>query len=97
LAVRVRLAGPLRPYAGGASQVVLLAPAATVGDALRILGESHPGVRDRVLDEQGELRRHVNVFVGPENVRFLNGLGTPLPAEAELHLLPSVSGGAIGS
>lgn len=93
MAVRIRLAGPLRPYAGGAAQVVIPAPAATVAEALTLLGERHPGVRDRVLDEQGELRRHVNVFVGPENVRFLDGLRTPLPEEVELHLLPAVSGG----
>ncbi len=93
MAVTVRLAGPLRPYAGGAAQVVLPARAATVAEALTLLGERHPGVRDRVLDERGALRPHVNVFVGPENIRFLEGLRTPLPEEAELHLLPAISGG----
>ena len=93
MAVRIRLAGPLRAYAGGAAQVVLPEPAATVAEALARLGERHPGVRDRVLDEQGEIRRHVNVFVGTENVRFLHGLQTPLPESADLHLLNAVSGG----
>lgn len=69
------------------------ADASTVADVLRALGEVCPGVIDRVLDEQGELRRHVNLFVGPDNVRSLSGLDTPVPAGGELSILPAVSGG----
>ena len=67
---------------------------ATVGDALAALAARWPGVRDRMMDEQGTLRPHVNVFVGDENVRFLGGLAAPLPTGAStITILPAVSGG----
>jgi len=53
----------------------------------------HPGVRDRVMDEQGRVRPHVNVFVGHESIRWTGGLETPIPPDAELFILPAVSGG----
>ncbi|HEX9204160.1 MAG TPA: MoaD/ThiS family protein, partial [Vicinamibacteria bacterium] len=61
--------------------------------ALAALFTLHAGLRDRILNERGELRPHVNVFVGSENVRDLNGLATRLPEGAELFILPAVSGG----
>lgn len=66
---------------------------ATVGLVLRTLAVDHPGVPERTLDEQGELRRHVNVFVGTENVRDVAGLATPVHDGAEVSILPAVSGG----
>lgn len=93
MAVRFHLASPLAPFAARASDVEIPGPAATVGDALERLGRIHPGVRDRVLTEQGELRPHVNVFVGEESIRFLEGLATTLPEECEISILPAVSGG----
>jgi molybdopterin converting factor small subunit len=64
-----------------------------VGEALAALGAAHPGVLDRVLTEQGELRRHVNVFLGAESIRHLGGLDTLLGDPAELSIVPAVSGG----
>jgi sulfur-carrier protein len=91
--VLVAIPGALQPFAGGRSELPLDAPCATVLEALLQLAEHHPGVIDRVLDERGELRRHVNVFVDGEDVRFLAGLGTPLGERSDLAIVPSVSGG----
>jgi molybdopterin converting factor small subunit len=88
------LSSPLRPFAGGASRVDLAdASPRTAGEALDQLFRSHPPLRDRVLDERGELRPHVNVFVGNESVRYTGGLATPLAGPCEISILPAVSGG----
>ena len=94
--VEVRLAGPLRPYAGGqaATRVELPAGApATVGELLDGLERAHPGLVGRVRDERGAIRRHVNVFVGPDHVRELGGLGAPVDGAEPVSILPAVSGG----
>ena len=90
--VTVRIPTPLRTYTGGADQIQV--DAATVADALTALGKAHPGVLDRVLTADGELRQFVNVFLGANNVRELQGLATPLPAGAVLAIIPAVAGGA---
>ena len=92
MAVVIHLPGALLPFAAGQSQIALEA-GPDVGAALRALYALHPGLRDRVQNERGELRRHVNVFLGTDNVRDLAGLATALPPHAELHILPAVSGG----
>jgi len=92
MAVVVWLPGALRPLAGGASRVTLGSPL-DVRAALAELFARHPGLRDRILDERGEVRRHVNVFVGTENMRDLAGLATALADGAEVHVFPAVSGG----
>ena len=66
---------------------------ATVGEALAELWQRYPGVRDRVLTERGEIRRHVNVFLEDENIRRKELLDTELPDNSEITILPSVSGG----
>jgi molybdopterin converting factor small subunit len=65
----------------------------TVGQVLDALAVDHPAVGRRVRDEAGELRRHVNVFVGVDNVRSLHGLHTEVPEGVEVTVLPAVSGG----
>ena len=87
--VVVHLPGPLTSLAGGQARLVLAGPR-TVGEALRALP---PGVRDRVMDEQGRVRPHVNVFVGSESIRETGGLGTALNGDADLHIIAAVSGG----
>lgn len=91
--VVVAIPGPLQPYAGGRATVELRDSCATVGDALRALGEVFPGVRDRVLTEQGDVRHHLNVFVDEDNVRFVRGLATPVSDGSLVTILPAVSGG----
>ncbi len=95
--VDLRLPGALRPYAGGRHAVTVTLPEeqpATVGRLLDALGGEHPGVRQRVMDELGVLRPHVNVFVNGESVRYLQGLATPLRDGDEVMILPAVSGGS---
>ena len=94
MTVRVRLAETQRPHAGGERLVELdVADGAAVGEVLDALAIAHPAVGRRVRDETGALRTHVNVFVGQDNVRDLDGLGSPVPAGVEVSVLPAVSGG----
>ena len=86
---------PLRSFAGGRSKVeieVAKDPPA-LGDALEALWEAAPGVRDRVVTEQGEVRQHVNVFVGTESCRWTGGLATPVADGAEIAIFAAISGG----
>ncbi|MFC9975423.1 ubiquitin-like small modifier protein 1 [Spirillospora sp. NPDC127200] len=97
MTVTVRLPGALRAAAGAAGAdgavPVEVAAGGTVGDLLDALDAALPAVGRRVRDERGALRRHVNVFVGSDNVRDLALLATPLADGAEVHILPAVSGG----
>jgi adenylyltransferase/sulfurtransferase len=88
--------GPLRLYTAGASTVQLDVSAATVEEALGALWERFPGVRDRVVTEQGEVREYVNIFVGNENIRDSGGLATPVRDGCEIMIVPSVAGGCDG-
>jgi molybdopterin converting factor small subunit len=93
MGITIALPGALQPYAGGSSEVTLADRFGTVAEALAALARRHGGVMDRVTDERGELRPHVNVFVDGENVRFLDGLATALGAESTIVIVPAVSGG----
>ena len=64
-----------------------------MSDALALLWQDHPGLRDRVVDEQGEVRQHINIFVDGESIRFSEGLRTPVSDRAEILIVPAVSGG----
>ncbi len=92
--VTVRIPAALRSFTGGRDRVQLHGAPATVGEALQEVGRLYPGVRDRVLLEEGTVRPHVNVFVGTENIRDTGGLATPLRDGSEITILPAVSGGA---
>jgi molybdopterin synthase sulfur carrier subunit len=91
--ITFRVTAALRPLTGGREQIEIAGSPATVGAALQALWTVCPGLRDRVATEQGEIREHVNVFVGDENVRFTGGLRTPLPDGAEISIFHAVSGG----
>lgn len=93
MATTVALPDALRSFAEGRSEVALEERCATVEEALRALAGRHPGVVDRVLDERGRVRPHVNVFVDGENIRFLDGLGTAVGPGSTLVIVPAVSGG----
>ncbi len=93
MAVVFFIPGFLRQWTDGKSRVELDCRPATVGDALGLLWERHPGVRDRVVTEQGNVRPHVNVFVGVESIRFTGGLETRLAGDCEVSIVPAVSGG----
>jgi sulfur-carrier protein len=91
--VGVKLPTVLRPFAGDAERVEVEPAEPTVSGVFATLEGDHPALRRRLIDEQGALRRHVNVFLGNDNIRDLNGLGTPLSDGDELLVLPSVAGG----
>jgi len=93
MSLTFHIPGPLRAFADGRSQVGLEAPATTLSEALQALWIACPGIRDRVLTEQGQIREHINVFVGKEDVRYTGGLGTPLSPGAEISIVPAISGG----
>lgn len=83
----------LQPFAGGRSEVEVDGRVATLRDALDELRRDYPGVYDRVMTERGEVRQHVNVFIGEESIRDAQGLASPVPAGSEITILPAVSGG----
>lgn len=89
----VVLPGYLGEIVGGRGRVTLPGAPVTVGEALAALVAAHPGLRDRIQDEQGVVRTHVNVFVDGVSIRDTGGLATPLTARAEIRVLPAVSGG----
>lgn len=93
MALVFHIPGYLRAFTGGQSRIEVQASAANVGEALDALGALYPGVRDRVLLEEGRVRPHVNVFVGKDSIRFTGGLGTPVWDGNEITILPAVSGG----
>ena len=89
--VTVCIPVPLRAFTEGAAEIRV--PAETVEDALAAIGERHGGFLSRVLTPEGRLRPHVNVFVGQESVKGLDGLATRLPGGAVLLIVPAVAGG----
>ncbi len=92
MSVKVRIPTQLRTLSGGAGEVEV--EGATVGEALKALDVSHPGFAERIFDDSGNIRRFVNVFVGEEDIRFLDGLGTPVPSGALISVVPAVAGGS---
>jgi len=92
--MRFQIPGALREFSGGRSQVEIAVKPATVDQALLSLWTLCPGMRDRVVTEQGEVRPHINIYVGDENIRYSGGLATPLTAESVISIVPAVSGGA---
>jgi sulfur-carrier protein len=92
--IAFKVPGPLREFTGNRSDVqVEVQEGADLRSALLALFAAYPGLRDRVLTESGETRRHVNVFVGKEDVRYTGGLATAVPAGAEISIVPAISGG----
>jgi len=87
----VRIPTILRSYTGGASEVS--ADGATVAELLDALESAHPGIKARVVDDTGALRRFVNVYVGDEDVRFSGGLDTAVTDGAKVSIIPAVAGG----
>ena len=89
--VRVRIPTILRQYTGGASTVST--SGGTVAEVIDALDAAHPGIRARVVDDAGALRRFVNVYVGEEDVRFADGLGTTVAPGQTVSIIPAVAGG----
>ena len=91
MSVTVRIPAQLRTLTGGAGELSL--SGSTVAEVLKDLDATHPGFADRLFDETGGLRRFVNIFLDDEDVRFLQGLDTPLTDGQTLSIVPAVAGG----
>lgn len=92
MSVTVRIPTPLRNLTG--EQATITVDGATVGEVVKALDAAHPGIGERVLGEDGQVRRFVNVFVDDEDIRFQQGLDTPVRDGATVSIIPAVAGGA---
>lgn len=90
MAVNVRIPTPLRTLTGGEEQVKM--EGSTVQQVIENLEKRHPGIRERLLDDKG-VRRFVNIYVGDEDIRFLDGLETALKDGEEISIVPAIAGG----
>jgi sulfur-carrier protein len=91
MATTVRIPTALRTLTGGSGEVSV--EGSTVGEILKSLDVAHPGMAERLFDEAGALRRFVNVFVADEDIRFLDGLSTPVAEGQAVSIIPAVAGG----
>jgi molybdopterin synthase sulfur carrier subunit len=91
MSVSVRIPTILRTHTGGAAEVT--AQAGTLREVLAGLAADYPGLAGRILDDTGQLRRFVNVYVGDEDVRLAQGLDTPVPSGIQVSVIPAVAGG----
>ncbi|MBU6399405.1 MAG: MoaD/ThiS family protein [Verrucomicrobia bacterium] len=89
--IKVRIPTPLRKLTN--NEEIVEVEAATVGAAIAQLQSRYPGIQERLLDEQGAVRRFVNVYVNEEDIRFLQNQQTPLQAGDELSIIPAIAGG----
>jgi len=91
MSVTVRIPTPLRKLTDGADEVSV--EAASVGEMIDNLDNAHSGLRERLCDEAGEIRRFVNIYVNDEDVRFLQGKDTPLADGDQVSIVPAIAGG----
>lgn len=89
--IRVRIPTPLRPMTGGQGEVQITGT--NVADLIENLNAKHPGLKDRLCDEKGEVRRFVNIYVNEEDIRFLKGKDTVLKDGDEVSIVPAIAGG----
>jgi len=91
MSVSVRIPTPLRKLTGGADEVAI--EGANIGEVIENLEAAHPGLKERLCDEAGEIRRFVNVYVNDEDERFMDGRGTALKDGDEVSIVPAIAGG----
>jgi len=91
MAINVRIPTPLRKLTNNEELVEI--KAGSVGDAITELQSRYPGIKDRLIDESGEVRRFVNVYVNEEDIRFLQNQKTPLKDGDEISIIPAIAGG----
>ncbi|HEU5033960.1 MAG TPA: MoaD/ThiS family protein [Mycobacteriales bacterium] len=92
MSVTLRVPTILRPLTDGQSELAVDG-VSTLAELMAKVDADHPGIRDRVLDDTGKIRRFVNVYVGEEDVRFAGGLETPTPDGVTVSIIPAVAGG----
>lgn len=91
MSVRVRIPTPLRRFTGGAEEVGV--GGATIASAIEDLESKFPGIKERLCDEQGRVRRFVNIYVNGDDIRFLSSLETPVKEGDEVSIVPAIAGG----
>jgi len=91
--VTFHIPGPLREFTAGRSAVTIEQSPATLAEALSALWKLYPGLRDRILTEQGQMREHINIFIGDEDVRYTGGLTSRIPVGSDISIVPAISGG----
>jgi molybdopterin synthase sulfur carrier subunit len=91
--VHVRIPSPLKKLAGG--QDVIKAEGETVGEVVQRLVETYPDLKEKLLDEQGTIRRFINIYVNGKDTRFIRGLETPLKEGDQLSIVPAIAGGSL--
>lgn len=96
MAVIFHIPGPLLVFTNGQRRIQIESSPINIGEALDCLCLQYPGIRDRILNEQGEIREHVNVFLGKDELRYLDGVATQLNDGAEITIMQAVSGGLRG-
>ncbi len=91
MSTKVKIPTPLRKLTQNNAEVV--AAGGTIRELVEDLEKQFPGFKERMCDDQGELRRFVNVYVGEEDIRFLEGLDTKIPEGEQVSIIPAVAGG----
>ena len=91
MSVQVRVPTPLRRFTGGAEQVN--ADGANIAALVNDIENNHPGIKERICDDQGNIRRFVNIFVNGDDIRFLDNLETALKDGDEVSIVPAIAGG----
>ncbi|MSQ48612.1 MAG: MoaD/ThiS family protein [Deltaproteobacteria bacterium] len=91
MGARVRIPTPLRRFTGGAEEVS--ADGVTIAAVVDNLEQRHPGLKERLCDEAGKVRRFVNIFVNGDDIRFLNNLETTIKDGDEVSIVPAIAGG----
>ena len=89
--IKVRIPTPLRPMTGGKNEVEIAGK--SVAEIIENLSSAHPGIKERICDDQGEVRRFINIYVIEEDIRFLTGKETPLKDGDEMSIIPAIAGG----
>ncbi len=89
--IKIRIPTPLRPLTKGQGEVE--ATASSIHEMIETLNSAHPGIKDRLCDDTGELRRFVNIYVNEEDIRFLKGKETSLKDGDEVSIVPAIAGG----
>lgn len=87
----IKIPSQLRTQTEGADKISV--PGSTVKEAVENLVEKHPALKDRIYDDAGQVRRYVNIYLGDEDIRFLDNLDTNLEDSSELSLVPAIAGG----
>jgi molybdopterin synthase sulfur carrier subunit len=91
MSVLVRIPTPLRRFTGGADEVT--ATGGTIGAVVNALEQSHPGLKERLCDDEGNVRRFVNIYINGDDIRFLSNLDTPVKDGDEVSIVPAIAGG----